>query len=325
MSVLPTVDPVERRYRHLEAEWCRRLITPVERCIMDGSCPPVTSGCVGPLVETSWVAIGCSPYFGALYRQQRARGKKLTPPLPLLRGGRAASSTPCSAKNEPFEKRLEKAQNKNVLGCSGHRLTAVLLREILKRASWVRMENRGSDYLPCGTLKVRREKFDLASLILTNCRPMPSLTAIFRGVCESCSLTCGFDLSCNVMITSIHTLIYSDDANATRAFLRDVLGWKYVAEDWDNDWLIFKSGPSEMGVHPTHSVWEGKTYDHPRHHSIALMCDDIDATVDELRAKGAQFRGPIEQLEYGRVIMMIVPGADDIQLYQPTHKLAYNL
>ena len=55
------------------------------------------------------------------------------------------------------------------------------------------------------------------------------------------------------MITAIHTLIYSDDANATRAFLRDVLGWKYVAEDFDNDWLIFKSGPSEMGVHPTHT------------------------------------------------------------------------
>jgi catechol 2,3-dioxygenase-like lactoylglutathione lyase family enzyme len=127
------------------------------------------------------------------------------------------------------------------------------------------------------------------------------------------------------MITSIHTLIYSDDANATRAFLRDVLGWKYVAEDFDNDWLIFKSGPSEMGVHPTHSEWEGQTYDYPRHHSIALMCDDIDTTIGELRAKGAQFRGPIEQREYGRVIMMIVPGADDIQLYQPTHKLAQSL
>jgi catechol 2,3-dioxygenase-like lactoylglutathione lyase family enzyme len=127
------------------------------------------------------------------------------------------------------------------------------------------------------------------------------------------------------MITSIHTLIYSDDANATRAFLRDVLGWKYVAEDFDNNWLIFKSGPSELGVHPTHSEWEGKSYDYPRHHAIALMCDDIDATVGGLRAKGAQFRGPVEQREYGRIIMMIVPGADDIQLYQPTHKLAYNL
>jgi catechol 2,3-dioxygenase-like lactoylglutathione lyase family enzyme len=129
----------------------------------------------------------------------------------------------------------------------------------------------------------------------------------------------------NDMITSIHTLIYSDDANATRTFLRDVLGWKYVAEDFDNDWLIFRSGPSEMGVHPTHSEWEGQSYDYPRHHSIALMCDDIETTVGELRAKGARFRGPVEQREYGRVIMLIVPGADDIQLYQPTHKLAYNL
>ena len=127
------------------------------------------------------------------------------------------------------------------------------------------------------------------------------------------------------MITSIHTLIYSDDASATRAFLRDVLGWKYGAADWDKGWLIFQSGPSEMGVHPTHSVWEGKTYDHPRGQAISIMCDDIEATVAELRAKGADFRGPIEEQFYCRIIMVIVPGADDMQLYQPTHKLAYNL
>src|SRR6266704_1837606 len=111
------------------------------------------------------------------------------------------------------------------------------------------------------------------------------------------------------MITSIHTLIYSDDANATRAFLRDVLGWEYVTEDFDHDWLIFKSGPSEMGVHPTHSEWEGQTYDHPRHHLIAVMCDNIEATGADLQAKGAEFRGAIEQREYGRVVMMAVPGA----------------
>src|SRR4051794_33277389 len=81
--------------------------------------------------------------------------------------------------------------------------------------------------------------------------------------------------------------------------LRDVLGRKYVAEHWDNDWLIFKSGPSEMGVHPTHSVWKGQSYDHPRHHLIALMCDDIERTCEELRAKGAQFRGSVEEREYG--------------------------
>ena len=127
------------------------------------------------------------------------------------------------------------------------------------------------------------------------------------------------------MITSIHTLVYSDDASATRAFLRDVLGWPNVAAEFDENWLIFKSGPSEMGVHPTHSEWEGKTYDHPRHHAISLMCDDLEATMAELEAKGAQFRGPIDEQIYGRIIMLIVPGVDDIPLYQPTHKLAYDL
>ena len=92
------------------------------------------------------------------------------------------------------------------------------------------------------------------------------------------------------MTTSIDTLIYSH-AQATRAFLRDVLGWNYVAEDWDNHWLIFKSGPSEIGVDPMHSVWEGTTYDHPRQHSIAIMCDDIEATVNQLRAASQQNLG----------------------------------
>ena len=68
-------------------------------------------------------------------------------------------------------------------------------------------------------------------------------------------------------------------------------------------------------MHPTHSLWKGKTYDHPRQHSIALLCDDIEATVEELRAKGAHFRSVIEEQVYGRIVMMIAPGADDIQLY----------
>src|SRR3954466_3068838 len=72
-------------------------------------------------------------------------------------------------------------------------------------------------------------------------------------------------------------------------------------------------GKARWGCTRHTAEWEGQTYDHPRHHSIALMCDEIERTVEELRAKGAQFRGPIEEREYGRVIMMIVPGADDIQ------------
>ena len=127
------------------------------------------------------------------------------------------------------------------------------------------------------------------------------------------------------MITSIHTMIYSDDPAATRAFLRDVLRWPYVAEEFDAEWLIFRCGPSEMGVHPTYSIWEGKEYSHPRHHTISLMCDDLEATMEELAARGAQFTSPVQEQVYGRNVMLAVPGADDIQLYQPSHLLAYKL
>ena len=65
------------------------------------------------------------------------------------------------------------------------------------------------------------------------------------------------------MIAAIHLLIYSDDAEATRAFLRDVLGWPYVEEPDSGGWLIFKSGPSELGVHPTRQTHGEVTYDNP--------------------------------------------------------------
>jgi predicted enzyme related to lactoylglutathione lyase len=129
------------------------------------------------------------------------------------------------------------------------------------------------------------------------------------------------------MITSVHTLIYSDDAPATRAFLRDVLGWPYVedAAGGGPGWMIFKTGRSEVGGHPTHSVYGGKTYDAPWDHLISLMCDDISLTVAELKGKGAKFPGGVQAHGYGLVVIMAVPGADDIMLYEPKHPLAYSL
>jgi catechol 2,3-dioxygenase-like lactoylglutathione lyase family enzyme len=127
------------------------------------------------------------------------------------------------------------------------------------------------------------------------------------------------------MITSIHTLIYSDDAPATRAFLRDVLGWPHVGDrEAEPGWLIFRTGPSEMGVHPTHSVWEGQGYNSPRHHEVSLMCDDVEATRAELEAKGVT-SSPTTDEGWGLVTRMDVPGADPIVLYQPRHRTAYNL
>jgi catechol 2,3-dioxygenase-like lactoylglutathione lyase family enzyme len=83
------------------------------------------------------------------------------------------------------------------------------------------------------------------------------------------------------MISGAHALIYSTDADATRVFLRDVLGFDWV--DAGKGWLIFALPPAGVGVHPT---------DDQRHHRLHLMCDDLDATMTELSAKGVEFVHP---------------------------------
>ena len=128
------------------------------------------------------------------------------------------------------------------------------------------------------------------------------------------------------MIKAIHMLIYSDDPQATRAFLRDVLEWPFVEDpDSSSGWLIFKAGPSEMGVHPTTDTYEGKTYSYPKHHSISLMCDDVEATKAQLQAKGAEFSGGVEDMGFGIAATLKLPGAGDILLYQPRHPEAHSL
>lgn len=122
------------------------------------------------------------------------------------------------------------------------------------------------------------------------------------------------------MITAVHALLYAQDAEAARVFFRDVLGFPHV--DAHEGWLIFKTGPSELGVHPS-----GPGYDRPseQHHEISLMCDDIEATVAELTAKGVRFSGGIEDRGFGRAALLNVPGAGDMLIYQPRHPVAYQL
>jgi catechol 2,3-dioxygenase-like lactoylglutathione lyase family enzyme len=128
------------------------------------------------------------------------------------------------------------------------------------------------------------------------------------------------------MITAVHTLIYSEDPEATRAFFRDVLGWPFVEHpESAPGWLIFRTGPSELGVHPTSYTWEGEKHSHPLQHTVSLMCDDIAATVAELETKGARFTGPVEDLGFGRGTNLEVPGADPMLVYEPSHPIAHSL
>ena len=130
----------------------------------------------------------------------------------------------------------------------------------------------------------------------------------------------------STMIKAVHTLIYSDDPEATRAFLRDVVGWPSVADPSSTPpWPIYKTGPSEMGVHPTSGGSGVDAYAYPRHHSISLMCNDIAATKAELEAKGAVFDGDVADHGFGLAAMLEVPGADPIMLYEPRHPEAYDL
>ena len=111
-------------------------------------------------------------------------------------------------------------------------------------------------------------------------------------------------------ITGAHALLYTSQPDELRAVLRDVFGWGSV--DAGGGWLIFALPPAEVAIHPA---------DTPRH-ELSLMCDDLDATVAELRGKGIEFRGEPSTERWGHAITMVLPGGLDVLLYQPLHPTA---
>src|ERR1700716_630962 len=110
------------------------------------------------------------------------------------------------------------------------------------------------------------------------------------------------------LISGVHALIYSHDAAADRAFFRDVLGLNSV--DSGGGWLIFALPPAELAMHPV----EG-----PGHHELYLMCDDVEATVANLAAKGVEFTRPVHDEGWGLLTYIKIPGGGQLGLYQPTH------
>ncbi len=112
------------------------------------------------------------------------------------------------------------------------------------------------------------------------------------------------------MINAVHAVIYTKEAEAVRAFFRDVLGFYSV--DAGNGWLIFALPPAELGIHPTNSVLE-----HGQH-LLYLMCDNIEATVEELKNKGVEFTQPIKDAGFGLLTAMKIPGGE-LYLYEPKH------
>jgi catechol 2,3-dioxygenase-like lactoylglutathione lyase family enzyme len=119
------------------------------------------------------------------------------------------------------------------------------------------------------------------------------------------------------MITAVHTLVYADDPDAARAFFRDVLGMPF--SDSGGGWLVFKTGPSELGVHPRSWEYGGATGSTDQRFDVSLMCDDLEATMSELRGKGAEFEGELQEEPWGTTTQLRIPGAGTITLYQPSY------
>lgn len=115
------------------------------------------------------------------------------------------------------------------------------------------------------------------------------------------------------MITGSHVIVYSRDADADRAFFSDVLNYPHV--DAGGGWLIFKLPPGEVAVHPT---------DGPQSHELYLMCDDINATIEHLAAKGVTCSEVTDQ-GWGLLTSIRLPGGGDLGLYEPRHPRATDL
>jgi catechol 2,3-dioxygenase-like lactoylglutathione lyase family enzyme len=109
------------------------------------------------------------------------------------------------------------------------------------------------------------------------------------------------------MTTGAHVILYSTDAEADRAFFRDVLAYPFV--DAGHDWLIFALPPAELAIHP---AAEGGA------HELYLMCDDLAAFHAEMTTRGVTCSDPHTE-PWGSITELTLPGGGTIGVYQPTH------
>jgi hypothetical protein len=109
------------------------------------------------------------------------------------------------------------------------------------------------------------------------------------------------------MINGAHVVIYSKDAEADRAVLKDVLGFPHL--DVGHGWLLFRLPEAEAAVHPA---------EENDRHELFLMCEDLEATAKALEAKGLACE-PFSDQRWGRVTRIRLPGGGRLGLYQPRH------
>jgi len=110
------------------------------------------------------------------------------------------------------------------------------------------------------------------------------------------------------MITGMHAIVYSPDAARVREFFADVLNLR--SADAGGGWLIFALPPAELAVHPADGDARLELY---------LMCDDIEATLAELRAKGVEVAREVTDQGWGLLAAIRLPDGAEFPVYQPRH------
>src|ERR1700733_2769626 len=110
------------------------------------------------------------------------------------------------------------------------------------------------------------------------------------------------------MITGVHAIVFSPEAEKVRAFVKDVLGLRSV--DAGGGWLIFPLPPAELAVHPA---------DGDGRHELYLMCDDIQATLAELSGKGVEVAQEGSDQGWGLLASGRLPDGGELAVYEPRH------
>jgi len=116
------------------------------------------------------------------------------------------------------------------------------------------------------------------------------------------------------MIGGVHIILYSKQADAVRAFFRDIL--KFPCVDAGHGWLIFAAPPAEIAVHPA---------DEGGSHRLYLMCADIKATVDKLQRQGVEFTMPVTDRGWGLLTELRLPDGETIGLHEPRYPMAIRM
>ena len=106
----------------------------------------------------------------------------------------------------------------------------------------------------------------------------------------------------------MHAIVFSPEAEKVRAFFADVLGMP--SADAGGGWLIFALPPAELAVHPSGGE--------PRH-ELYLMCDNIEATIAELTAKGAKVARDVSDQGWGLLAAIRLPDGSELPIYEPRH------